>query len=60
MVINYKPMQIKEDVLELLGDCEFIYRQYHPELNEVYLSKSKILYEVFKFYLQKTTRAVKE
>ena len=60
MVTLYQTMRIKNKVVALLDDCEYIYRKYHPELNEVYLSKSKVLYEVIKFYLQKTEKKINE
>lgn len=58
--MTYKSVLIKPDVFDLIADCETIYRKHHPELNNIPLSKNKILYEVFKFYLLKTPLEVRE
>ena len=57
---QYNNLRIKKEISERIDDCEYIYRKYHPELNEVYLTKSKILYEIIKFYLQKTEKKLNE
>lgn len=56
---KYRTLCVKNEITELLSDCEFVYREVHPEFNMVPLSKSKILYEVLKFYLKGTSRDLK-
>ena len=50
----YKNLGIDENLLPHLKECEIIYREAHPELNQMKLSKSKILYEIVKYYLRGT------
>jgi len=38
----------------LLEICKKLYLDIHPELEQVYISKHKIIYETLKFYLKKT------
>ena len=57
---DYETLRIKKTVTKLFDDVEFVYRKYHPEMQEIYLSKSKLMFEAFKFYLQKTEKAVQE
>jgi len=56
--MSYKTIAIKQKSYDLLDDCEFIYRKYHPELVLIPISKNKIIYEVCKFYLIKTEKKV--
>ena len=56
----YVTQRVKKEVAELDKDCETIYRKAHPELDHVFLSKSKIHYEIKKFYLRNTSLSVKE
>lgn len=60
MAKHYKTLAIEEKMFNYLDDCEYIYRKHHPELNNIYLTKTKILYEIIKFYLQKTERNIQE
>ena len=60
MAKHYKTLAIEEKMFEYLDDCELIYRKYHPELQFVQLTKTKILYEIIKFYLKKTEREIQE
>ena len=60
MVVIYVTQRVKKSVADLDKDCEFIYRKAHPELKHVTLSKSKIHYEIKKFYLSKTEKEVVE
>ena len=57
---KYRSISVEKQLFPLLKDCEFIYRQHHPELEKIPLSKSKIIYEVIKFYLRKTEKEVLE
>lgn len=58
MTKHYKTLALEGSVFDLFDDCEFIYRKAHPELKHVYLSKSKIEFEIRKFYLKGTEKEV--
>jgi len=60
MAKHYKTLAIEDKMFKLLDDCEFIYRKNKPFLENIYLTKTKILYEVIKFYLKKTEREIQE
>jgi hypothetical protein len=56
---KYKTISVNSELVLFIEDCEFVYRQAHPEFALVPLSKSKILYEVIKFYLKGTEKDFK-
>ena len=60
MTTIYVTQRVKKEVADLDNKCELLYRDNHPELKHIPLSKSKIQYEVKKFYLQNTKYEVKE
>lgn len=60
MTKHYKTLAVEEKTLKFLKDCEFIYRQHHPELKDVVLTNTKILKEVIRFYLNKTERQIED
>lgn len=60
MAKHYQSLSIDCDIRPLLSDCEKVYREYHPELDLIPLSKSKLLYEIIVFYLKKTKYEVKK
>jgi len=58
MTKKYKTVAVEDKTLGFLSDCEYIYRKHHPELKDIVLTKSKILNEVMRFYLDKTERSI--
>lgn len=52
---KYKIVNVEYGVHELIDLAQEEYRSHHPELDCMYLSKSKILYEVLKYYLPDKT-----
>jgi len=52
-MIKYKVLNVDEKIHKLIDLCEKEYRLHHPELDGIYLSKTKIVLEVIKFYLPK-------
>lgn len=58
MAKHYKNVAFEEKILKYLDDCEYIYRKHHPELKDLVLTKSKIMMEVMRFYLNGTERKV--
>ena len=49
----------KKSFHELIPLCRKIYLSHHPELINIRISKSKILYEVMKYYI-KTEKGYKD
>lgn len=56
MATNMIMVKISPKTKALLIDCRAIYRNEHPELDEMYLSNNKILYEVCRFYVETYNR----
>jgi hypothetical protein len=56
--MTYKTIAIKQKTYDYVEDCEFVYRKAHPEFERIPISKEKILFEICKFYLDKTERKV--
>jgi len=54
MAKQYISVSVETANLVLLKHAEVVYREHHPELHLIPLSKSKVIYEVLKFYLDKT------
>ena len=52
MVKNYVTLNIEEDVYDEIKKCKEEYLSHHKELDGVFISKSKILREIIKFYLK--------
>lgn len=55
---KYVTINIEKERVEELNKCEILYRKYHPEFNNMKLTKSKIMYEIIKFYLRGTEHAI--
>ncbi len=49
---TYSHIPVKNDVVELLKECELLYRKSHPELEDFKISKSKMLKLVCEWYLK--------
>lgn len=54
MAKSYCSTSIELSVKELIPKCELVYREAHKELDGIPLSQSKILKEVFIYYLKGT------
>jgi len=52
MTNKYISISINKQLNVYINKCEELYREHHPELDGVPLSRSKIIYEVLKFYLK--------
>ena len=54
-------MQVRVDneVRNKIEKCVLLYREHHPELEKINISKNKILHEIAKFYLEGTKYATK-
>ncbi len=60
MVKHYESWAVESSLIPLFEDCMKLYRENHPELNYVEITRSKFLYEIFKFYLNGTKYRVVE
>ena len=60
MAKKYKTLAVEDETLKYLDDCEFIYRKHHPELKDIFLTRTKILKEVIRFYLNKTEKEIED
>ena len=49
---NYKYVALKPEVKEMLSECKKDFLKHHPELEEVFITDNKIVYEMAKYYLQ--------
>lgn len=54
-----KQARIDKNTAELLNLCEKLYREHHPELDKIYISKNKIIFEICDFYLKNTRYEIK-
>ena len=52
MIKTYKHLPVKADTLELLKECELLYRKSHPELDDFKISKDKMFKLVCEWYLK--------
>jgi len=48
----YKQVKIKQKTDELIDQCVRSFRYHHPELDEIPISRNKIVYEMAIFYLK--------
>ena len=60
MVKQYESWAVESSLIPLFKDCMQLYRDWHPELNYVEITKSKFLYEIFKHYVKGTKYKVIE
>lgn len=51
-MVNFLTIKINEEVNKLIEDAKKEYLKHHPEMELIPLSKSKILYEALKYYIQ--------
>jgi hypothetical protein len=58
--MSYKTIAIRPKNYALIDDCELIYRKAHKEFECIPISKDKIIYEICKFYLNRTEKQVEE
>jgi len=50
--MNPRTIRVSQETFDLIKDAENEYRRHHKELNEIFLSKNKIIYEALQFYLK--------
>jgi len=60
MAKHYETWAVEKPLKPLFEDCEKLYRECNPQFNYIQLTKSKMLYEIFKFYLKGTKYKVIE
>jgi len=51
MVKKYRTLSFDSDLNDLITKCKLEYLKHHPEMREINITKSKILYEVLNYYL---------
>ena len=51
---QYYQIRVDEDTFHLITICEKLYREHHPELDKIPVSKNKMVFEISVFYLDKT------
>lgn len=49
--MKHKNVMLQYDIFELIKVCEEIYLLHHPEMSKIKLTKSKILFEVMRYYI---------
>jgi hypothetical protein len=49
--VSEKIVKISNTTNDLLEECIVVYRKAHKEMNEIKISRNKIIYEIAKYYL---------
>jgi hypothetical protein len=49
---NFIHVPVKKEVIDLLNECETLYRKHHPELDDFKLSKHRLIKIVCEWYLK--------
>jgi hypothetical protein len=49
---TYKHLPVKADTIELINECEILYRVSHPELKDYKISRDKMLKLICEYYLR--------
>jgi len=52
IIMVYKQVKIKQKTDDLIDQCVKSFRYHHPELDEIPISRNKIIYEMANFYLK--------
>lgn len=50
--MGYKQFKIKESTEKLVDECVQSFRNHHPELDHIHVSRDKIVYEIANFYMK--------
>ena len=51
MGVNFISTKVTKETMELMEQAKIEFRKHHPELNQMFLSNNKIIYEAMVFYL---------
>ena len=49
---EYVKISVRPETKSMLSECKKLYLKHHPELDHVYISEDKMMYEIFRFYLE--------